>query len=315
MDNHTEKHVIFGTGAVGMAVWRELKRQGIEDVRLVNRSGSASGEPEAKVLRGDAANASEAARMCEGASVVYHCAQPGYMHWPKAFPALTDGILEGAAAAGAKLVFADNLYMYGRVDSPLTENLPDRPAGSKGTVRAEMAGKLLEAHRAGKARVAIGRAPDFYGPGVRHSFLGERVFGFALRGKPVDVLGDPDVPHTYAYIDDFARGLAALGREDRALGAAWHIPSAETVTTRQLVRLLFEELGTEGKVRPTTRGLVSALGLFVPMMREIKEILHEFERPFVVDHGRFEAAFGAMETTPHREAVKRTVAWYRNMVK
>lgn len=315
MDKNTEKHVIVGTGPVGMAVWRELRRQGIEDITLVNRSGNAPSEPRARVLRGDAANASEAARICRGASVVYHWAQPGYLHWPKAFPALTDGILEGVAVSGAKLVFADNLYMYGRVDSPLTESLPVRPAGRKGTVRAEMAEKLLEAHRRGKASVAIGRAPDFYGPGVLHSFFGERVFGFALRGKPVDVLGDPDVPHTYAYIDDFARGLATLGREDRALGEAWHIPSADTVTTRQLVRLLFEELGKEGKVRPTTRGLVSTLGLFVPIMREIKEILHEFERPFVVDHSRFEAAFGTMETTPHREAVKRTVAWYRNMVK
>ncbi len=315
MENHEGKHVIFGTGAVGMAVWRELKRQGIEDVALVNRSGRSPGEPQARVLQGDAVNASEAARLSQGASVVYHCAQPGYLNWPKAFPALTDGILEGAAASGAKLVFADNLYMYGRVDSPLTESLPYRPAGSKGTVRAEMAEKLLEAHRAGKARVAIGRASDFYGPGALQSFLGERVFGFALRGKPVDVLGDPDLPHTYTYIDDFGRGLATLGSEDRALGAAWHVPSAETIATRQLVGLLFEELGAEGKVRTTTRGLASALGLFVPMMREIKEILHEFERPFVVDHGRFEAAFGRMETTPHREAVKRTVAWYRNMLK
>lgn len=99
--------------------------------------------------------------------------------------------------------------------------------------------------------------------------MGERVFGFALSGKQGDVLGNLDVPHTYTYIDDFARGLATLGEEDRALGEVWHFPSAETITTRQLLQLLFDELGSDCKVRVSSRGVVSILSLFHPVMREI----------------------------------------------
>ncbi|MFC5528832.1 hypothetical protein [Cohnella yongneupensis] len=105
-------HVIFGTGPVGMADMRELRRRGVQDIRMVNRSGRLQGENNVRVIRGDASNAAESIAICEEAAVVYHCAQPGYLNWPKRFPAITNGILEGAAAANAKLVYADNLYMY-----------------------------------------------------------------------------------------------------------------------------------------------------------------------------------------------------------
>lgn len=203
--------------------------------------------------------------------------------------------------------------MYGSVNTPMKESLPHRAEGSKGITRAKMAEELMNAHKNGKVRVAIGRASDFYGPGVLQSFMGERVFGFALNGKPVDVLGNLDVPHTYTYIDDFARGLATLGQEDRALGEVWHIPSAETITTRQLLQLVFDELGTNCKVRASSRSVVSILSMFHPMMKEIKEIFYEFERPFIVDHSKFAGEFGGHHTTPHKEAVRQTINWYRSM--
>lgn len=311
---HNNTHVIFGTGPLGMALMRELRSRGVEDIRMVNRSGRIQGDEQVCVIKGDASNVAETIAICEGASVVYHCAQPGYLNWPKQFPAITKGILEGAAAADAKLIYADNMYMYGRVHAPLRESLPYRAEGHKGTTRAWMAQQLLDAHNAGRARVAIGRASDFYGPGVTQSFMGERVFGRALSGKPVDVLGNLHMPHTYTYIDDFARGLAILGDEDRALGESWHIPSAATITTGQLLQMIFEELGLKPKVRASTRGMVSVLSLFHPMMREIKEIMYEFEQPFIVDHGKFVEAFGEFATTPHQEAVRRTLDWYRSVV-
>lgn len=308
--------MIFGTGPLGMALLRELKLRGVQDIRMVNRSGQLPGDDKVQVIRGDASQGSNAIEICKDASVVYHCAQPGYLNWPKQFPALTKGILEGAAAANAKLIYADNLYMYGRVNTPLKENLPYRAEGKKGITRARMAKELMKAHKIGNVRLAIGRASDFYGPGVlKQSFMGERVFGFALSGKPVDVLGNLDVPHTYTYIDDFARGLATLGQEDRALGEVWHIPSADTITTRQLLQLLFDELESDCKVRASSRGVVSILSLFHPMMKEIKEIFYEFERPFVVDHSKFVREFGDHSTTTHKEAVRQTISWYRNWVK
>ena len=183
----------------------------------------------------------------------------------------------------------------------------------KGANRAQMAEELLLAHQSGKVRVAIGRASDFYGPGVKQSSLGERVFDFALSGKPVGLMGNLDMPHTYTYIDDFAKGLVTLGQEERALGEVWHIPSAKTLTTREILGLIFDELGSTSKISTLSRAMVTMIGLFHPMVKEIKEVFYEFEQPFILDHSKFVAAFGPQTTTPHEEAIRQTVRWYKEM--
>lgn len=307
-------NVIFGTGPLGMAVMRELRRHGVQRIRMVNRSGRLAELAPVEVVKGDASQPSEAIALCKDAEAVYHCAMPTYTNWPQLFPALTAGIMAGAAAADAKLIYGDNLYMYGQVKGPLTENMPYLATGKKGLTRAHMAEALLHAHQSGKVRVAIGRASDYYGPGVKQSSLGERVFGFALGGKSVDLLGNVDMPHTYTYIDDFAKGLVTLGQEDRALGEVWHMPSAKTMTTREMLAMLFDELGSTRSIRTSSRGMVSVIGLFHPMLRELKEVFYEFEQPFILDHSKFLAAFGPQTTTPHEEAIRKTVQWYKQMM-
>jgi nucleoside-diphosphate-sugar epimerase len=221
------------------------------------------------------------------------------------------GILEGAASAGAKLVYGDNLYLYGRVRGPMTEDLPSAAATVKGRVRAQVAAELLAAHEVGRVRATIGRASDFYGPRVLVSTLGEQVFSAALAGKPANLLGNVDLPHTYTYIGDFARGLVTLGERDEALGWAWHVPSAETRTTRELVEMTYREAGHPAKVRVAGRTLVAVMSWFSPMMRELREMLYQSEEPFVMDGSRFDRAFTAV-ATPHEEAVRRTMSWYRS---
>ncbi|MCL5997494.1 MAG: SDR family oxidoreductase [Chloroflexi bacterium] len=302
-------HVIFGTGPLGTSVMRQLVNKG-RRVRVVNRSGKAETPAGVEVVRGDATDPASACEVCRGAGVVYNCANPPYTEWVTLFPRIQAGILEGAAAAGAKLISAENVYMYGEVDRPMAEDMPYNAHTRKGQVRARMAQALLEAHRSGKVRAAIGRASDFYGPGVLGSAAGERVFYPALQGKQVLLLGKLDVPHTYTYIDDFGRGLVTLGECEEALEQAWHIPSAETLTTRQFLMLVFEATGQPPKMAATPNVVVKALGLFDPMMRELVEMLYEFDRPFIVDHSKYERAFGN-HSTPHREAIRRTVDWFR----
>jgi nucleoside-diphosphate-sugar epimerase len=176
-----------------------------------------------------------------------------------------------------------------------------------------MAAMLLDAHASGRARVAIGRAPDFYGPWAREAALGERVFCPALRGGVAQVLGDIDQPHTHIYIDDFARALITLGERDEALGQVWHVPAAPTRTTRELADMAFAAAGTKPRYRAANRLIVTVFGLFSPTLREIRETLYQFERPFVVDHSKFERAFGA-RTTPHADAIRHTVEWFRSDV-
>lgn len=302
--------VVFGTGPLGQATARELLRRGGK-VRVVSRRGGTKGLEGAELVTADAADEVSACEACSGAAVIYHCAAPAYTRWPIEFPPLQRGIIEGAASSGAALIYGDNLYMYGPVDGPLTEDLPALARGPNGRTRAAMAAMVMEAHASGKVRAAIGRGSDFFGPGVVQSTMGERVFGSALAGKTAQVLGNPDVPHTYTFIDDFAKGLVTLGEHDEALGEVWHVPSAETLATRRFVELIYETLGAEPRISAAPRFVVSLMAAVSPMMRALKEQLYQFEKPFVADHGKFERAFG-VQVTPHEEAIRRTLDWYRS---
>src|ERR671918_297268 len=312
MTDNAELHVVFGTGPVGTSVMEALMQGGRCRVRMVNRSGRASVPEGVEVVGGDATHEAFVREVSQGASVVYFALNPPYNKWPELVPPLQAGVLEGAASAGAKLVAMENLYMYGPTDGrPLTEDLPYAPDTRKGAVRARMSEELMEAHSSGRVRVAIGRASDYFGPGVLVSAAGEQVFGRAVRGKSAQVAGDPDQPHTYTYAPDVGRGLIILGEREEALGQAWHLPSPETLTTREFVEMIFEEVGKPARIQAAPKILLRAMGLFNPALREIIEMLYEFEEPFVVDDSRFEREFGE-QATPLREAIHGTVRWYRD---
>jgi nucleoside-diphosphate-sugar epimerase len=188
--------------------------------------------------------------------------------------------------------------------------LPYRATGPNGRVRAQLAEALLAAHERGTVRASIGRASDFFGPHVRVSAMGDRVFPAALAGRPAQVLPDPDMAHTYTFIDDVAAALVILGEREEALGQVWHVPSAETLTTRRFVEVVFEQLGTAPRIRVAPKLGITVLALVNPTMRAVNERLYQTERPFVVDHDKYERAFGATPT-PHPQAIQHTLEWYR----
>lgn len=309
---NVEKNVVFGAGPLGLSVMDELLARG-RQVTVVSRSGHV-GEtlpPAVTVVAADATDPEQVAAVCAGADVVFHCAQPHYHEWPEKFPPITRGIVEGVAKTNARLVMGDNLYMYGPTSgAPIREDLPYAARTRKGACRAEMARYVLDAHQSGKVRAAIGRASDFYGPRVLGSAVGDLVFEAALDGKAVNVMGDPDVPHTYTYIRDFARALVTLSEHEEAFGRAWHVPSAPTVTTRQFVGMVGEAAGQPVKLRAAGKMTLRLIGLFQPDVREFIEMFYEFDEPFVVDDSRFRAAFGN-GVTPHETAIRETVEWYK----
>jgi nucleoside-diphosphate-sugar epimerase len=311
MTDNGQLHVVFGTGAVGMSVMDELVQRGPRRVRVVNRSGRARVPHGVEVVGGDATDEAFTREASEGASVVYFALNPPYNKWPELFPGLQAGVLAGAASAGAKLIAMENLYMYGPTDGrPLTEDLPYAANTRKGRVRARMSEELMEAHKSGRVRVAIGRASDFFGPRALASAAGEQVFGRAVEGKSAQVFGDPDQPHTYTYVPDIGKGLAILGEHEEALGRAWHLSSPETVTTREFVEMIFEDVGKPARLQAAPKILLRALGLFNPVLRETIEMFYEFEEPFVLDTSDFIRTFGD-QATPLREAIQHTVRWYR----
>jgi nucleoside-diphosphate-sugar epimerase len=304
-------HVVFGSGQVGSALAAHLTGQGLA-VRVVSRHRPPTLAGGTDWRAADVADPEAAADVAKGAAVIYQCLNAPYTKWPERFPPLQRGVLAAAERTGALLVSLENLYGYGPTGGrPMTEDLPLAATGAKGRVRAAMTAELLAAADAGRARIAIGRASDFFGPGVTEgSTLGERVFGNALAGRSADFIGNPGLPHTYSYVPDIAAGLATLGTEPRAVGEVWHLPGPATGTTRALLGLVAAEVGHPVGIRSLPKLAVRGLGLFNPMLRELAETYYQFGEPFVMDTSKYETAFGTAGT-PLATAIGATVAWYR----
>ena len=302
--------VVFGAGQVGRAVANRLAGLGIA-VRAVSRQKPANLAVGVDWRSADLTDAQAAIDAAKGASVVYQCLNAPYTQWPKLFPPLQRSVLAAAERANALLVTLENVYGYGPpAGKPLTEYLPLAATTAKGRTRAAMTEELLAAAQAGRVRIAIGRASDFFGAGVTESTLGSRFFGNAVAGKRADFIGDPDLLHTYSYVPDIATGLITLGTDERAVGQVWHLPGPETVTTRAVLELVAHDVGREVGVRNVPKLMVSVLGLVSPMMRGLAEMSYEYERPFVLDTSKYEAVF-ATATTPLDTAISDTIAWYQ----
>jgi len=316
------EHVVFGAGAVGLAIADALLARGVEPghVRVVNRSGQASVPAGVQIVGGDASDPAFAAHAAAGARVVYQVLGVPYHRWAQDFPALQDGVIAAAAAASARLVTLENVYAYGApavgpdgTAVPFTEDSPLTAHTRKGAVRARMNASLMTAHAAGRVEVTVGRASDYFGPrgGAQAVNLGDQAMRAALAGRPAQVLGDPDQPHTYTYIPDIAAGLAILGEHPDAPGHVWHLPNdPRTRTTRQLLDLAYQAAGQpRARVQRVPVPVLRGLGLIRPGARETIEMLYEFNQPFVVDSSRI-TALGAQHT-PLEQALETTLAAYR----
>jgi nucleoside-diphosphate-sugar epimerase len=303
-------HVIFGAGQVGSALAARLAALGLR-VRAVSRRRPSQLADTVEWRAADATDPAAVADVTAKATVIYQCLNAPYTRWPELFPPLQHALLHAAQQANALLVSLENVYGYGPTrGTPLTETLPLAATTTKGRTRAAMTRELLAASATGRVQIAIGRAADFFGPGVTDTTLGERFFGNAVAGRKADLLGDPDLPHTYSYVPDIAAGLATLGTDPRAVGQAWHLPGPRTVSSRAIVELVAESLGNPVRIRRAPTVLLRAAGFVNPMMRELAEMAYQFEEPFILDTTAYEATFGAA-VTPLPEAIAATVAWYR----
>ncbi len=308
----SDLHVVLGAGGgIGRALVHELARRG-HKVRAVHRdAGRRELPPGVEAMAVDIATAEGAGAACAGAGVVHHCAQPAYHRWAQEFPVMNDAVLAGAAAAEAKLVFADNLYMYAPPDGPLTEDAPQRPTSRKGAVRLALADRLLDAHRAGTLRVTIGRASDYYGPGATASSAGETVFAAVLAGKTVRWPGKVDVPRTLHHVDDVARGLITLAERDEADGRAWILPAAPALTPREFVERVGAAARRPTRISSTSRAALRLVGLVNTAAGQLPDIWYQFDRPWVADDGQFQRAFGPQPPSGYDEGIAATVDWYR----
>ncbi|MCB9638172.1 MAG: NAD-dependent epimerase/dehydratase family protein [Myxococcales bacterium] len=301
-------HVILGAGQIGPKLAQELLQRG-HQVRMVRRSPSGATQPGLTWMRGDMTDAAFAKEALQGADVVYNCTNPpDYHKWDGILQPLFRGIIEATARSGARLVTLDNLYMYGKPDtSPFNEQTPMRPCSTKGTLRAQMVEELFAAHKRGDVRVTSGRASDFFGPETPLSMISSpRFFERLAKGKSLEVFGNPDLPRSYSYSPDVARGLAILGEHPEADGRAWHLPVIHGMTSRKLVEAFAKAANKPAKLQVLPPFLFQVIGLFSPMLRAVREMMYQWEIPYALDDSDFRKTFG-VEATPLEVAVTETL--------
>jgi nucleoside-diphosphate-sugar epimerase len=274
----------------------------------VTRSGTPVEGAEA--LAADATDPIAMRAACRDAAAVYHCVNPPFASWRAAFPAATRALLAAAGAASARLVFADDTWMYGRVDGPMREDTTVAPVSGKGVLRAWLAEMVLAAHARGEVETVIGRAPELWGPGVE-SLLAGGIFAAAAQGRTARWPGDPDLPVTAGYTPDVGAALVELALAPAsATGRVWHTPVPPPITGREFVERVFRTAGHAPRVGRITPAMVAALRLVSPVAREGAELLYQFEQPFLVDDSAFRAVF-ATRATDWDAGIAATLDWYR----
>jgi nucleoside-diphosphate-sugar epimerase len=298
-------HIILGAGgAIGTPLAAELlARQ--QKVRAVSRSGAAPAGVEA--VRADLNDPDDVLRAVEPGATVHLLAGLKYDRrvWQEQWPRIMRNVVRACSEKGARLIFFDNVYLYGRVDGPMTEDTPVRPTSRKGVIRAGIVAFLQNEIAAGRVTAAIARAADFYGPHAdRTSAAAIMVFQRLSAGKSAQVLVDPDRTHSYTYTPDCAKALCLLADADDSFGQAWHLPTAHPpLTGREFIALAAEAFGVAPRVSVLPAWMMKTLGLVVPMMRELAEMLYQNDRDYVFDSSKFERRF-AFTPTPYADGIR-----------
>jgi nucleoside-diphosphate-sugar epimerase len=308
----SRKHIILGTGgAIGQILARELTSNG-EAVKLVSRRRYLL--PGAESAQADLLEKQQTADVIEQNAIVYLLAGLPYRTaaWREMWPTVMTNVMAGCQAKDARLIFFDNIYMYGRVEGAITEEAPVNPCSQKGEVRARIAEILLREARAGNLYATIARAADFYGPFADKTSV---PFLLAIKrlaaGKSAQVLVDPGRRHSYTFTGDCGKALYLLSRSDETNGAVWHLPTARPAPTGlEFVQMVARHLNVEPKITILRKWMMKLGGLFDPTIRELYEMLYQNEYDYVFDSSRFESAFG-MEPTSYADGIPITLRHFK----
>ena len=306
-----ERILVLGYGPVGAAV---VAQGSGRNLRVAQRRRPKELPAGVEFTACDVLDAAAVRTAAEGVAQIVLSVGFAYDRrvWRADWPRAMANVLSAAEAAGARLVFVDNLYMYGPQTVPLHEGMALTRHGAKPAVRAEITETWMAAHRAGRVRVAAVRASDFYGPGVAQSHLGATGLGALAQGRPALLVVDPDQPHDFAYVPDIARAVwSLLEAPDDDFGQAWHVPQTPIRTTRQVLALGADAAGVALKIRRVPMSLLPALGVFNPLLREVAELRFQWDRPYRVDAAKFSQRFWS-DPTPFEVGVPLTIGSFQS---
>ena len=308
----SEKTVILGYGPVGRAIAQELTAS--RRPCVVAQRKRPGDLPEGVGFAAcDALDGAALRRVTEGASSLICSVGLAYDSavWEASWPKLMANLIDACETTGARLIFIDNLYMYGPQALPLREDMPMAATGRKGKVRAAITLQWQQAHRAGRVKATALRAPDFHGPDVSLSIFGDPTIGNLAKGKAAQLVITPDAPHALAYVPDVAHAaVLLLDAPDDAYGEIWHAPCAPARTPREILAMVAAQLGVKPRLMVMPGWTMPLVGLFMPFIREWQETHFQHDRAFEVDSRKFEQRFG-MKATPLEEGLVRTVETFR----
>ncbi len=312
--NEQMTHVVLGAGgAIGRALVPELVRNGHTPI-LVSRRGTY--QPGGRAVAADISDYPALLEIVPEGSTVYLVAGLAYDHrvWEEMWPRIIESVIRVCHEKDALLVFFDNVYMYGPVNGPMTEETAHNPTTRKGAVRAKIADRVVEGWESGHIRGVIARSADFYGPGAeRTSPINMLIVDRIIRGKKPQWLVDADMPHSLTYTSDCGRALPLLVDDEHAHNAVWHLPTTHpALTGYELMRLAATIMETSPRLSVVSKGSLRVGGLFNRMIREVAEMSYQNDRAYLFDSSRFESHFGFTPTS-YEHGLRETINYHRQM--
>lgn len=280
--------------------------------RTVSRHVAASpGAAESKAA--DLTNHQQTLEAVAGSDVVFLLVGLKYDHkvWAEQWPRIIDNTIDACKRANAKLVFFDNVYMYGKVGGPMTEATPYKPTSKKGEVRARIATTLEKEWKSGELTAMIARSADFYGPGAKNGIANVLIFEPFSKGQKAMCLVSDALPHSYTYVPDAADALLKLAETLSAWNQVWHLPTTpQPPTGREFIHAAADAMGVPPKYSILSRFMVKLGGLFNPTVREVHEMLYQNDSPYLFDSSKYAKAFG-FTGTPYAEGIRQSAAFYK----
>jgi nucleoside-diphosphate-sugar epimerase len=303
---------ILGAGGVIGNELVKLLTDGNQPLRLVSRRATQTAGT-AQFVAADLTKPDQTILAVAGSTVVFLLVGLEYNHkvWAEVWPRIMANTIEACKRAHARLVFFDNVYMYGKVNGLMTEETPFNPSTKKGEVRARIAASLIDEWKAGDLTAMIARAADFYGPYAANGIPNTLVFEPLSKGRKAMCLASDSLPHSYTYTPDAARALATLADTESAWNRTWHVPTSPNPPTgRQFIAAAATAMGRAPKYRILSRPMVKVAGWFNPVVGEVYEMLYQNDSPYLFDSTRYAHAFG-FAGTPYAVGIRDTAARYR----
>lgn len=307
-------HTVLGaSGATGQAVIKALQNRNLS-FNAVERSKKLPG---IETIQADLLNPAEAIQAIQHSDYVYLCVGLPYQSkiWTRDWPILMQNVILACEKANAKLIFFDNVYMYGPapLSQPFNEAHPQNPTTKKGLARKQTTDLLLNAIAAQKVNAVIGRSADFYGELAVNSPFYISFLQNMLKGKAPQVLGKKGVLHTYAFSGDNGKALVELALDDSTYGQVWHLPVGEPITFDEVTEMFNAALGTNFKVGYVPKIMRKILSWFIPPVAEVEEMLYQFENPYEMNYDKFKQHFPDFQLTPYQEGINAMVQSFRNI--